>query len=67
MAKWTLPDTPPSPEALVIAALERAAEVAKGWWSPTMQQGHEQAEAIRALGSDPAAVAQIIEEAQKTA
>ena len=33
-------------EALVIAALERAAEVAKGWWSPTMQQGHEQAERL---------------------
>ena len=52
-------------DAAVAAAYEQAAEVAKGWWSPTMQQGHEQAEAIRALASDPAAVAQIIEAAKK--
>ena len=59
MAKWTLPDTPPSPEALVIAALERAAKTADGYWGCDVV-----ANEIRALASDPAAVAQIIEAAK---
>lgn len=36
------------------AALEEAAEVAKAWWSPTMSQGYEQAQAILALLDTPA-------------
>jgi hypothetical protein len=47
------------PEALVKAALERAAGVAQRWWDdPSMLAS------IRALASDPAAVAQIIEQAK---
>jgi len=69
MAKWTLPDTQ-SPEALVKAALERA-EYAVGCQSAPIRGTPYAAgprvfcEAIRAIAKDPAAVAQIIEDAKE--
>jgi hypothetical protein len=64
MTKWTIPDTP-SPEAIVRAALERAAD-----WCEEYSTHHGSgmfdkhsyacAEAIRAFASDPAEVAAII-------
>ena len=58
MAKWVIPDTP-SPEAIVKAALERAAlmgEAAQDWEVDI-------AAAIRAIAYDPAEVAAIIKAA----
>jgi hypothetical protein len=58
MAKWK--ELPPSPEAIVKAALERAAGVAD-----RMQGAGSEAirNAIRSLASDPANVAAIIKKA----
>ena len=65
MAKWTIPDTP-SPEAIVRAALERAAVDVSNWGS--LMCGHEDVTLeiisdIRSLASDPAEVAEIIKKA----
>jgi hypothetical protein len=59
MTKWTIPDTP-SPEAIVKAALERAAGEAN-----RMQGAGSEAirNTIRSLASDPAEVAAIIKKA----
>jgi hypothetical protein len=57
MTKWTIPDTP-SPEAIVRAALERAA----GWAAFTHGWGNAE-DTIRRLASDPAEVAAIIKNA----
>jgi hypothetical protein len=60
MAKWK--ELPPSPEAIVRSALERAADVAH--YAHDAYQGWGDAEqAIRALASDPAEVAAIIKKA----
>jgi hypothetical protein len=55
MAKWK--ELPPSPEAIVRAALERAAAEAKSY------DRSDAAIAILALASDPAEVAAIIKKA----
>jgi hypothetical protein len=67
MTKWTIPETP-SPEAIVRAALERAAievEVLTGACvDPHVKVWAEnQAQSIRLLASDPAEVAAIIKKA----
>jgi hypothetical protein len=73
MTKWVIPDTP-SPEALVKAALERAAamigtKAGHNGAIPDCNCGscfarrRDHAE-INAVASDPAAVAQIIEQAK---
>ena len=68
MTKWTIPD-PPSPETIVRAALERAAETADSIALPmdgrlAKAQAHYMRSVIRdtlrALASDPAEVAAII-------
>ena len=56
MTKWVIPDTP-SPEAIVRAALERAADAASRWAPCGCSRD------IRALASDPAEMAAIIEKA----
>ena len=53
MTKWVIPDTP-SPEAIVRATLERAADKVE-------RQGHS----LRCLASDPAEVAAIIKKAEE--
>jgi hypothetical protein len=64
MAKWTIPDTP-SPEAIVKAALERAANKINEealYWSG-LREGvlfDREVNKILALASDPAEVAAII-------
>ena len=55
MAKWK--ELPPSPEAIVKAALERAASEAKSY------DRSDAAIAIRSLASNPAEVAKIIKAA----
>ena len=71
MTKWVIPDTP-SPEAIVRAALERAAEACNvrpaNGWSEEIKRGYLWAaddfqRYIRALASDPAEVAAIIAKA----
>jgi hypothetical protein len=67
MTKWTIPDTP-LPEAIVRAALERAAQTVQMCiWGEHWRHDdlgdvdpEELAEFIRALASDPAAVAAIL-------
>ena len=56
MTKWVIPDTP-SPEAIVRAALERAADVSSPWGSCGCSQD------IRRLADDLAEVAAIIKAA----
>jgi hypothetical protein len=56
MAKWK--ELPPSPEAIVRAALERAAKAADGYWGCDVV-----ANDILALASNPAEVAAIIKKA----
>jgi hypothetical protein len=67
MTKWTIPDTP-TPEAIVRAALERAARVADkkifhftGHWVGALLEGEFRK--IRSLADDPAEVAAIIKKA----
>jgi hypothetical protein len=70
MAKWTIPDTP-SPEAIVKAALERAADEADDTGTLCLAVGAEQkalalslfSQVIRTLASSPAEVAAIIKKA----
>jgi hypothetical protein len=66
MAKWTIPDTP-SPEAIVKAALALAAEYVSqnslSWRYSIPWGGKDFAKEIRALSSDPAEVAAILEKA----
>jgi uncharacterized protein (DUF1778 family) len=58
MAKWTIPDTP-SPEAIVKAALERAAQTSLK--AATFElDAYDVARLIRVLASNPAEVAAII-------
>ena len=66
MTKWTIPGTP-SPEAIVRAALERAAEKAANKLEPKRLYTEAQSvsDAIRSLASDPAEVAAIIKKAGK--
>jgi hypothetical protein len=60
MAKWK--ELPPSPEAIVRAALERAADrYANGF--PAWDTFGSAERAIRSLASDPAEVAAIIKKA----
>ena len=56
MTKWVIPDTP-SPEAIVRAALESAAELCHN------MAGDFEAHLIRRLASDTAEVAAIIKKA----
>jgi hypothetical protein len=67
MAKWTIPDTP-SPEAIVRAALERAAKrydnIAAHWDDDKIRTlASWEANTIRSLADDPAEVAAIIAKA----
>jgi hypothetical protein len=69
MTKWVIPDTP-SPEAIVKAALERAARVADkkisyftGHWAGALLEG--EFKKIRSLASNPAEVAAIISAASQ--
>jgi len=62
MAKWTIPDTP-SPEAIVQAALEKAAEGCKYLDAETPYWPAQFQNFIRSIASDPAEVAAIIEKA----
>jgi hypothetical protein len=64
MTKWTIPGTP-SPEAIVRAALERAAEKAANKLEPKRLYTEAQSvsDAIRSLASDPAEVAAILKKA----
>ena len=71
MAKWVIPDTP-SPEAIVRAALERAAahiaphpDHDKADWTDLAWEHDRQAWRILTLASDPAEVAAIINKAQE--
>jgi len=59
MTKWTIPDTP-SPEAIVRAALERAADRLLGTVPREYGDHRDYRKAIRSLASDPAEVAAII-------
>jgi hypothetical protein len=64
MAKWK--ELPPSPEAIVKAALELAALEANAWFydpEADMVTDTRLANAIRSLASDPAEVAAIIAKA----
>jgi hypothetical protein len=70
MTKWTIPDPPP-PEAIVRAALERAAQTVQMCiWGDHWRHDdfgdvdpEELAEFFRSLASDPAEVAAIIKKA----
>ena len=72
MTKWVIPDTP-SPEAIVRAALERAADLMLDGRAYAVEEHGERSlivadmdarhEAIRSLASDPEVVAAIIKAA----
>ena len=65
MTKWVIPDTP-SPEAIVRAALERAAEEVGDWGrliSGSEDVACEVSNDIITLASDPEEVAAIIKKA----
>ena len=74
MTKWVIPDTP-SPEAIVRAALERAANLMLDGRAYAVEEHGERSlvvadidarhEAIRAIASDPAEVATIIKKAEE--
>jgi hypothetical protein len=79
VAKWRETPTTPLPEAIVKAALERAAEIAQAKhdaaikWAEVYVPTHKGptdssliADDIRALASDPAEVAAIIKKAGET-